>query len=453
MKGLTQLGFQTFVSLCYKAYGLDVFGMHKWLLKTMYWSPWQRLEWRLQRLGNILEFAWNHVPFYREYWGDHRVDFRRPQAMEELQRYPILTKDVFRANAARIQPDSLSSIRHRRWHTGGTTGQPVQYLRDLEQWTLAEAFHLWGWSQVGYVFGDPVGVIAGGSLIPERLGLESRVRGWMHRRLFLYGVAMDRSIAREYHERLCKHGAKLLYGYPSVLYLFGKNLAEQGLNLPRLKAVITTAEMLFPNYRESIERTFSCRVFDNLGCNDGGYESYECQQHNGFHYNDLQSVLEVDHVKTSGKGRLIITNLWNKSNPFIRYENGDMITLASQPCPCTCPFPLISSVQGKTHDILTFANGRSLSGPALALIFREMEIDGWQVVQTDSSRLEVRICCSSGLKPEYSDHIHKILRHYLTDEVEIAIKQVEKLETTKGGKLKSIWSEVGRKFDADSQSG
>src|SRR4030042_2554307 len=98
MKGLTQLSFQTFVSLWCKAYGLDVFGMHKWLLKTMYWSPRQRLEWRLQRLGNILEFAWNHVPFYREYWGDQRVDFRRPQAIEELQRYPILTKDVFRAN-------------------------------------------------------------------------------------------------------------------------------------------------------------------------------------------------------------------------------------------------------------------------------------------------------------------------------------------------------------------
>ena len=443
MRDYTQRGFQTMVGLCYRAYGLDVFGMYKWLLSTMSWTPQQRNEWRLRRLGNILEFAWNHVPFYREYWGDHGVDFFRPKEIEELQQYPILTKDIFRANAARIQPGDLHSIRHRKWHTGGTTGQPVHYLRDLEQWTLAEAFHLWGWSQLGYVFGDPVGVIAGGSLVPERMTIEGRIRAFMHRRLFLYGVAMDQSLAREYHYGLCKHRAKFIYGYPSVLDLFGKHLAAQGLSLPELKAVVTTAEMLLPQYREGIEHTLGCHVFDNLGCNDGGFESYECRQHRGFHYNDLQSVLNVDSTRTDSEGHLIITNLWNKSTPFIRYENGDMVTLASQPCLCGSPFPLISSVRGRTADILIFANGRSLTGPALTLIFGEMEIDGWQVVQTESNRLEVRMCCLSELKPGYVDHTHRILRHYLTDEVEIIVRRVEKLETTKGGKWKPIWTEVG----------
>jgi phenylacetate-CoA ligase len=443
MTGFTQSSFQTAVALFYKAWGLDVFGVHKWLLKTLSWSPQQRQDWRLHRLNDILEFAWDHVSFYREYWGDHGVKFGKLKAIEELQRYPVLTKDIFRANSNRIRPDNLSSIRHRKWHTGGTTGQPVHYLRDLEQWILAEAFHLWGWSQLGYVFGDPVGVIAGGSLIPEKRKLEARVRGWMHRRLFLYGVAMDRSIAREYCDRLRKHGAKYLYGYPSALYLFGKHLAEQGLSLPGLKAVVTTAEMLQPRYREGIESTLACRVFNNLGCNDGGFESYECNQHNGLHYNDLQSILEVDSPSSGSEGRLLITNLWNKSTPFIRYENGDIVTMETEPCVCGCPFPLIGAIQGRTADILTFANGRSLAGPALTLIFGAMEIDGWQVVQTGPNRLEVRMCSTSEISPEDRHHIRNILRYYLDDEVEVVINRVEKLETTKGGKLKPIWIEEG----------
>jgi len=442
MRGFSQRSFEAAVSLFYKTAGLDIFGRRKWLQQTLSWSPQQREDWRLQRLGDILEFAWNHVPFYREYWGDQGVEFQRPKLMEDLTRYPVLTKDIFRANSDRICPDNIRSIRHRQWHTGGTTGQPTHYFRDMEQWTLCEAFHLWGWSQFGYVFGDPVGVIAGGSLLPERRKLEGRLRGWMHRRMFLYGIAMDQSVAKEYHKVLCKQKAKFLYGYPSVLYLFGKHLAALNLLLPELKAVVTTAEMLQPRYREGIESNLGCPVFDNLGCNDGGIEAYECVQHKGFHYNDLQSILEVDSPLPGGEGRLLITNLWNKSTPFIRYENGDLVTLGTEPCPCGCTFPLIGSIQGRTADILTFANGRSITGPGLTLIFGPMKIDGWQVVQTSPVRLEVRMCSPCEIQSEDINYIHKVLRRYLDDKVEIIIRRVDRLETTKGGKWKPIWTEV-----------
>jgi phenylacetate-CoA ligase len=102
VRGLSQHIFKTAVALSYKTMGLDIFGRYKWLLTTQLWSPQQRLDWRLHRLGDILEFTWNHVPFYREYWGDHGVKFCRPKAMEELQDYPVLTKDIFRANSKRI---------------------------------------------------------------------------------------------------------------------------------------------------------------------------------------------------------------------------------------------------------------------------------------------------------------------------------------------------------------
>ncbi|MDH5811889.1 MAG: hypothetical protein QE160_06460 [Candidatus Verstraetearchaeota archaeon] len=256
---------------------------------------------------------------------------------------------------------------------------------------------------------------------------------------------MDRVLAKKYHRMLLKYGAKFLYGYPSVLFLLGKFLAEEGLTLPTLKAVVTTGEMLLPHYRRSIEKTLGCPVFDNLGCNDGGFESYECKEHKGFHYNDLQAILEVEDCLSVGESRLLITNLWNKSTPFIRYENGDLVTLSKVPCACGSPFPKISSIRGRTADILTFQNGRSLSGPALTLIFGEMEIDAWQIVQTGPNRIEVRILCREGLNPKYVAHIRRILSYHLSDDIEVDIKRVEKLELTKAGKWKPIWKEVEEK--------
>lgn len=424
-----------------RLYGLDIHGESQWLHATGSWTPTQRAQWRLQRLGDILEFAWQEVPFYREFWGDHGIEFRRPAHLDELQRYPVLTKSIFRDNSSRIRPRALTSIRHISKHTGGSTSVPVGYLLDLEQWTLMEAFHIWGWRQSGYEQGDPVGVIAGGSLVPERMTWKGKLRSLAQRRLFLYGVAMDHAMARDYRNRLIRYGARFLYGYPSVLYLFARCLHEQGLVLPGLQAVVTTAEMLLPQYRKGIEDWLHCPVFNNFGSNDGGIESYECHLHQGFHYNDLQSVLEVEGSPGT-EGALLITNLWNRSTPFIRYQNGDIAKLSTVSCPCGAPFPLIASVLGRTTDILTFGNGRSLSGPALTLIFGDMKIDGWQIVQTSPTALEVRLCCPDSIPQEYTERIARVIGYHAGENVTLKIKRVDKLTLTKGGKLKPVICDV-----------
>lgn len=435
--------FQQAAGLAYKAGGLNVLGTYRWLLSTAQWSADQRKRWRLSRLCNILEYCWSNVPFYREFWGDHGVSSARLKDLDELQRYPVLTKDIFRANADRVRPINLDSIPHIPKATGGTTGQPVQYTMDKEQWVLTEAFHLWGWTLAGYNFGDPVGVIAGGSLVPDRITFKSKARSFLQQRTFLFGVSMDRRRALEYHRLLADKKIEFLYGYPSVIYLFSKHLFEAGQKLPHLRAVVTTAEMLQRQYRDGIKNFLGVPVFDNLGCNDGGFESYECSLHRGLHYNDLQSVLEEDQPSTDRHtGRLLISNLWNKSTPFVRFENGDMVSLAKDACGCGRSFPLIAGVQGRTADILTFGNGQSLSGPALTLIFANMQLDGWQVVQTGEYSLEVRLCTDRSPRSEDVKHIQNVLRTYLDNEIAISIKPVKELRLTPAGKRKPIWREV-----------
>ncbi len=450
MNDFIRHGFRGLVSMGYRGYGLDVFGRFKWLQETMSWPAGKRLEWRLQRLGDILEFAWTHVPFYREYWGDHGVSFSRPRALEDLKRYPVLTKAVFRANVQRFVPDNLESIRHIHKSTGGTTGEPVRFLQDMEQWALIQAFHWWGWGLAGYQVGDPVGLIAGGAVLPEAMTFKVKARLFVERRCFLFGINMSRELAVDYHRRLQRFRAKYLYGYPSVLFMFARHLREEKLALPALKAVITTSEILFPHYRKGIEEGLGCPVFDDFGCNDGGFQAYECSRHQGMHYNDLQAVLEVAEPDAAGKGRLLITNLWNKSMPFVRYENGDLVALADALCPCGTAFPMISSVEGRTYDLLTFSNGRCMSGSIIVHIMGKIEgdstrfsgVDGYQAVQTAPDALELRVREPRGVNPEASRYFQEVFRRYLGEEVRLTIREVEALEVTKAGKLKPVWSEI-----------
>jgi phenylacetate-CoA ligase len=436
----------------YAAGRLPVFKNLRWLQESEAWTPAQREQWKTDKLARIIDFAWQQVPFYREWWGDHGLSRRPLKHLEELQSYPVLRKDLFRANYQKIRPKNLKSISYQPKHSGGTTGQPMHYFQDLEQWSVMQAFHLYGWSFTGYQFGDPVGVIAGGSLVPGRMTLKGWVRNLMDRRLFLFGMHMDKPLAIEYHRKLEEFRTEFLYGYPSVIYLFSKFLTEEGLKLPRLRAVVTTAEMLQPRYRQGIESALGCPVFNNLGCNDGGYEAYECKFHRGLHYNDLQSILEARNHGSDLPGELLITNLWNRSTPFIRYAVGDLITMSNSPCRCGSRFPLITSVEGRTADILTFRNGRSLSGPALTLIFGDMEIDGWQIVQTAVDGLEVHLMTSGEIRPEYRLEIEKVLRFHVGEDVQIKIKRVDQLTKTQAGKLKPIWNNMETPAKSSTQS-
>ena len=54
---------------------LDVFGRFAWLQKANCWSREDRERWRVEQLGDILEFAWRHVPFYREFWATTESNF------------------------------------------------------------------------------------------------------------------------------------------------------------------------------------------------------------------------------------------------------------------------------------------------------------------------------------------------------------------------------------------
>ena len=141
---------------------------------------------------------------------------------------------------------------------------------------------------------------------------------------------------------------------------------------------------------------------------------------------------------------LLITNLWNHTTPFIRYQNGDSVLLGDG-CPCGQQFPLIKSINGRTMDILKLDNGKMIAGPALTLIFRDMDIIGWQVIQRSPQRLEVRVCTRDDFKEEYAAHIKRVMGFHIGEDIKLEINPVAELEHATSGKLKPIWVEFDGK--------
>jgi phenylacetate-coenzyme A ligase PaaK-like adenylate-forming protein len=124
---------------------------------------------------------------------------------------------------------------------------------------------------------------------------------------------------------------------------------------------------------------------------------FSCPKGPGLHlYDDLAIIEPVDaHGDLLGVGvpsaKILITNLFNTLLPLIRYEISDSVTLldTSAPCSCGSHFRKIASVQGRSDDSFTYANGVFVHPATFGSVLRhEPAILEYQVHQTpDGARI------------------------------------------------------------------
>ena len=83
--------------------------------------------------------------------------------------------------------------------------------------------------------------------------------------------------------------------------------------------------------------------------------------------------------------RLLVTSLFNRTQPLIRLEVADAVTLDPEPCPCGRTLRRIRSIAGRSDDVLelpgTGAATVSVHPLQFAVVARDREVVEFQVVQ------------------------------------------------------------------------
>ncbi len=80
-----------------------------------------------------------------------------------------------------------------------------------------------------------------------------------------------------YANLLRSYKPEVVKGYASSVYMVAKYLKEQDINDIKPRTIITSAEMLFPQYRDLIEDVFGCKVFDYYGSREIGALASQCK--------------------------------------------------------------------------------------------------------------------------------------------------------------------------------
>jgi phenylacetate-CoA ligase len=102
--------------------------------------------------------------------------------------------------------------------------------------------------------------------------------------------------------------------------------------------------------------------------------------------------------------KVLVTVLFSRTMPLIRYEMSDSVRLGSSPhCPCGRPFHLIDGIQGRVEDVLRFpaaAGGQvSVQPRVFHRVMDGVPTGGWQIIQ-GSQKLNVLM---SGVREGFAE--------------------------------------------------
>lgn len=262
-------------------------------------------------------------------------------------------------------------------------------------------------------------------------------------------------------EQLNRFQPNILLAYASVLEMLAREELAGRMRLARsgeLRQVINMSEPLSNGARKLAAAAFKVPITDNYATGECMVLALGCPQGHGMHLQADWVVMEVvdRHHRPVEPGRagdkILLTNLYNSVQPFIRYEVNDVVTMSPQPCPCGNPMPLVLSVGGRTDEVLWIREGdhlRQVHPYVLSDTLDECPAVGWyQIVQVERNRLELRAAPAPRhqLSPEELKKImtEGLQRYGLGELIQVDVAVVADIgPDPKTGKLKRVTSRIG----------
>lgn len=359
-------------------------------------------------LKHALSYACEKTSYYRKLFDDAGFSPQKMKEQGDIRKLPLLTKDVIRANFNGLKAEGVNPALVTRATTGGSTGTPLEFLRDKESLFLRRGQELFFDRWMGYDVGDKVALFVAASHFTGRAErLKARIRNSTCERMLAFD---PHHITDEYMEAFAnafrRFKPSMIKCFPNSLAIFADFVKRKGIELEPVRAISATGESLYPEQRALFEKTFGGKVFEKYGTRESGVIACECREHNGLHLFTEGAYLELvmDNGSPAAKGetgRIVVTDLFNRAMPLVRYEIGDMAVQSDgRVCGCGSALPLVEKILGRDRDIITDSFGNPKPGYLFVEVINKLKLTAqFQVVQTGRYELLVKVA-SDGAKPD-----------------------------------------------------
>ena len=396
----------------------------------------------------IVAFHLKNNSFYRDLVGK--------ETCENWLDLPVLTKkDLQKPLKERLSKGySEKSVFINK--TSGSSGDPFVFAKDKEAHaiTWASIIHRFGWYAIDFnssyqarFYGIPLDFIG---------YRKERLKDFLSKRFRFPIFDLSDKVLDGVFNHFKTKKFDYINGYTSSIVLFGKYLQARNIILtdicPTLKVCMVTSEMLFEDDKILLEKHLGIPIVNEYGASELdliAFQSRSVGTKDEWQVNSETLFVEILDEKNQPvpygiEGKIVITSLYNKAHPFIRYEIGDVGILDEK---STLKKPILKKLIGRTSDIAILPSGKKSPGLTFYYVTKSIIEDGGNVKefiirQTKLDTFEIDYVSSIALTSKQILEIEKAIANYLEPGLHFTYNRKEVLERTKRGKLKQFQSNL-----------
>jgi len=155
-------------------------------------------------------------------------------------------------------------------------------------------------------------------------------------------------------------------------------------------------------------------------------------------------------VKPGEEGELILTSLYARAMPLIRYRLGDRVSMENKPCPCGCSFPRIRKIVGRADDLLRLPTGEWVHPVVAACGVVDLHgVEFFRIIQKGTREYRVDLVTQHTLSAEVESNLKNYFRTHLGAD-HVAVNCVREIPPDPSGKFRHIVYEAGQESETGS---
>ncbi len=390
----------------------------------------------------IVEFHLKNNLFYKE--------LNKGAQFNSWEELPILTKKDLQKPLKERLSEGYTEKSVFVNKTSGSSGDPFIFAKDKEAHALtwASIIYRFGWYGINFntsyqarFYGIPLDFVG---------YKKERFKDFLGKRYRFPIFDLSDKILETVFKKFQKEKFDYINGYTSSIVLFGKYLQQKNIILtticPTLKVCMVTSEMLFEEDKRLLEKYLGIPIVNEYGASELDLIAF--QNPNGDWQMNTETlfveILDENNkpVSMGNEGKIVITSLYNKAHPFIRYEIGDVGIIDEK---STSKTTYLKKLIGRTNDIAILPSGKKSPGLTFYYITKSIiEDDGnvkeFIIKQTKIDHFEIDYVSSIELNKNQIKEIEKSICEYLEPGLSFTYNRKTILQRSKSGKLKQFQS-------------
>ena len=374
------------------------------------------------------------------------------RGLRDINKLPFITKeDLVKNFPDRIIPTNYNKKKGFVICTGGTTGKPVSLYTDFitmgksgsVQIRELEFFNL-HWKKSRFVHIGNFNQYRIDKIAQENFSKHIEFLNTGKNRLNLdVSTPLPKMI-----DRLDKFRPEIIMAYPAVFqHLAFFKRKGRGNNI-KPKILWTGGAILDDYTKRYVEDAFNCPLLNIYPSVEAGADiAFECLEgswHINHDFFELEAIDDDGQVVSPGeRGRVVLSRLWGKGTPIIRYVGmEDWVRLSGEEkCNCGLNTPtIIGGVEGRMRANIVLPNGKVFPPGAFCFIepvlheLNTFKVLQYQIVQKSLNEIQILVVIDEDLRsigPSVEVIFEKIEKKYrdkVGPDVSIAVTEVKEIK-------------------------